>query len=320
MTVPGAGASSRPSLLVMGVPIFVVLMAATLGGILLSINPVQAIHSAMFGSLDIFPLLAVPLFIYAGDIMSRGGIARRLIELILSIGRRRPRLARARHHRRLRGVRRDVGIERRLRRGDRQADHSVAEEERLRRHVLGQPGHRDRRHRRDHPAVDPDDHLRHRRAAVGAATVPRRLRAGHPDRHCARGLCLLLRAAQRTSRSRARPDWPQRSGTSLKDSIWSMFAPVVIFGGIYGGLFTPTEAAGVACIYAIVVSMFIYREMTWRELWAITVESATAERAGPHHRLGRRRVRLADHHQRLSRASSSRSSKACSCRPGCCCW
>ena len=122
-------------LLLMGVPIFVVLMAATLGGILLSINPVQAIHSAMFGSLDIFPLLAVPLFIYAGDIMARGGIARRLIELILSLVGARARLARHRHHRRLRGVQRDVGIERRLRRGDRQAHDPVAEEERLRRHA-----------------------------------------------------------------------------------------------------------------------------------------------------------------------------------------
>jgi C4-dicarboxylate transporter DctM subunit len=60
----------------------------------------------------------------------------------------------------------------------------------------------------------------------------------------------------------------------LKDSIWSLLAPVVILGGIYGGLFTPTEAAGVACIYAIVISMFVYREITWRELWEITVESS----------------------------------------------
>ena len=62
--------------------------------------------------------------------------------------------------------------------------------------------------------------------------------------------------------------------THLKDSIWSLLAPVVILGGIYGGLFTPTEAAGVACIYAIVVSMFIYRELTWQQLWVITVDSA----------------------------------------------
>src|SRR5262245_27591621 len=47
----------------------------------------------------------------------------------------------------------------------------------------------------------------------------------------------------------------------LKDSIWSLLAPIVILGGIYGGLFTPTEAAGVACIYAIVISMFVYREL-----------------------------------------------------------
>src|SRR5262245_10113767 len=72
-------------LLLLGAPIFAVLLAAALGGIVLGNNPVHALHSAMFGSLDVFPLLAVPLFIYAGDIMSRGGMARRLIELILSI-------------------------------------------------------------------------------------------------------------------------------------------------------------------------------------------------------------------------------------------
>ena len=64
-------------LLLMGVPIFVALLAAALGGIVLSGNPIHALHSAIFGNLDIFPLLEVPLFIYAGDIMSRGGIARR---------------------------------------------------------------------------------------------------------------------------------------------------------------------------------------------------------------------------------------------------
>ena len=165
----------RPLLLVMGVPIFLVLMAATLGGILLSVNPVQAIHSAMFGSLDIFPLLAVPLFIYAGDIMARGGIARRLIELILS------RSARVRGSLGLAtiaacevfGVMSGSSVACVAAIG--KTDHSVAEEERLRRPLLGQSGHRDRRDRRDHPAVDPDDHLRHRRAAVGAAAVSRRI-------------------------------------------------------------------------------------------------------------------------------------------------
>ena len=68
-------------LLVIGVPIFIVLLTAAVIGVWMTGNPIQAVHSAMFGSLDIFPLLAVPLFIYAGDIMSRGGMARRLIEM-----------------------------------------------------------------------------------------------------------------------------------------------------------------------------------------------------------------------------------------------
>ena len=42
-------------------------------------------HVALFGGLDNFPLLAVPLFIFAGEVMGRGGIARRLVEWVLSI-------------------------------------------------------------------------------------------------------------------------------------------------------------------------------------------------------------------------------------------
>ena len=57
-------------------------------------------------------------------------------------------------------------------------------------------------------------------------------------------------------------------------AIWALFAPVVILGGIYGGIFTPTEAAGVACIYAIMVAIFIYSEMTWTELWQTAIDSA----------------------------------------------
>ena len=71
-----------------------------------------------------------------------------------------------------------------------------------------------------------------------------------------------------------RPSWATIRQSS-KGAIWAALAPLVIFGGIYGGLFTPTEAAGIACIYAIFVSMFIYREMTWPDLWRITLDSAT---------------------------------------------
>jgi C4-dicarboxylate transporter DctM subunit len=47
---------------------------------------------------------------------------------------------------------------------------------------------------------------------------------------------------------------------------------VVILGGIYGGVFTPTEAAGIACIYAALVSVLVYRALSWTELWRITLD------------------------------------------------
>jgi C4-dicarboxylate transporter DctM subunit len=63
---------------------------------------------------------------------------------------------------------------------------------------------------------------------------------------------------------------------TTREAIWALFAPVVILGGIYGGIFTPTEAAGIACVYAIVVAVFIHREMTWSGLWQTAADSAKA--------------------------------------------
>ncbi len=54
---------------------------------------------------------------------------------------------------------------------------------------------------------------------------------------------------------------------STRDGIWSLGAIVVIIGGIYSGVFSPTEAAGVASVYAIVVSYFIYREVTLADIF-----------------------------------------------------
>jgi len=48
---------------------------------------------------------------------------------------------------------------------------------------------------------------------------------------------------------------------TLKDAFWALMTPVIIIGGIYGGIFTPTEAAAVAAVYGIVVGLFIYREL-----------------------------------------------------------
>ncbi|WP_029918175.1 TRAP transporter large permease [Pelobacter seleniigenes] len=49
--------------------------------------------------------------------------------------------------------------------------------------------------------------------------------------------------------------------TTFKESFWALMTPVIIIGGIYGGIFTPTEAAAVAAVYGIFVGLFIYKEL-----------------------------------------------------------
>ncbi|MGB3683894.1 MAG: TRAP transporter large permease subunit [Rubrobacteraceae bacterium] len=63
-------------------------------------------------------------------------------------------------------------------------------------------------------------------------------------------------------------------GVALKDSSWALGLPVVIVGGIYGGVFTPTEAAAVAAVYAIGVEVFVYRQVTPRKLFDISISSS----------------------------------------------
>ena len=53
--------------------------------------------------------------------------------------------------------------------------------------------------------------------------------------------------------------------TSFKDSFFALLTPVIIIGGIYGGIFTPTEAAAVAAVYGIFVGLFIYKELKLRD-------------------------------------------------------
>lgn len=56
----------------------------------------------------------------------------------------------------------------------------------------------------------------------------------------------------------------------------SLSLPVIIIGGIYGGIFTPTEAAVVACVAGLIIGMFIHREMTWRDFPKVFSDAAKA--------------------------------------------
>jgi tripartite ATP-independent transporter DctM subunit len=63
--------------------------------------------------------------------------------------------------------------------------------------------------------------------------------------------------------------WP-----SLKDAGWGLLAPVIILGGMRSGAFTPTEAAVVAVAYGLVIGLVIYRSMTWKQVWDLLAEAA----------------------------------------------
>ena len=54
-------------------------------------------------------------------------------------------------------------------------------------------------------------------------------------------------------------------GKSFIDSFWAILSPVIILGGIYGGFFTPTEAAAVSCVYTFIIGTFVYKEIHWKE-------------------------------------------------------
>jgi C4-dicarboxylate transporter DctM subunit len=64
-------------------------------------------------------------------------------------------------------------------------------------------------------------------------------------------------------------------GRTFIDAIWALIMPLIILGGIYGGIFTPTEASSVACLYGLIVGVFIYHEIDLKIIKNILYGAAT---------------------------------------------
>ncbi len=60
---------------------------------------------------------------------------------------------------------------------------------------------------------------------------------------------------------------------TFKEAFWALLTPVIIIGGILGGIFTPTEAAAVAVLYALFLGFVVYKELRLKDLWGILIES-----------------------------------------------
>jgi len=260
------------ALLALGMPIFLVLIGATVAGVLLRGDvPLQAIHTAMFGGLDSFALLAVPLFILAGDLMAQGGIARRLIELALSIvGGVRGSLALA-----------TIASASVFGAMSGSSVACVAAIGKLTLPALEQKGYG-----RTYgvslitatgviDVIIPPSIPMIIYAIAAQVSVTKLFLAGIvPGIIIA--LCLAVYVMVKAHVQMIPLGEPARWAniwSTFKEAVWALMAPVVILGGIYGGIFTPTEAAGIACIYAVVISVFVYKELDWAGVWKILLES-----------------------------------------------
>lgn len=260
-------------LVCIGIPIFIALIAAaSIGIVVLGIGSMVPVHSSLFGGLDIFPLLAVPMFIFAGEIMGRGGIARRLVEWVLSVvGGIRGSLALA-----------TVVSSEMFGSMSGSSLGTIAAIGRLLMPELT---------RRGYTAVFAGSLITSCGAIatiippsiviiiygiVAEQSVPKLFLAGIVPAILIGvmvSIYILIYARVKVIPLTDRIRW-KNVLLATREAIWALLAPIVILGGIYGGIFTPTEAGGVACVYSIIVVHFIYREMSWADLWRSAMNSA----------------------------------------------
>ena len=244
-----------------GMPIAFALGAAALVGLwLLEGAPLRIVASRTFGAIDNFSLLAIPFFILAGELMETGGISHRLVTLArVLVGHVRGGLGNVV----LVAMLFFSGIS-----GSTNADAAAVGSVML-------------------PAMKREGYnAGHAGAIVAAAagmgilvppcltmvvygsitntSIATLFAAGFlPALVMTAALMLHLRfdALRLGVKSEPRVPWRER-GKAFLAAFWALLLPVIIFGGILGGVFTPTEAAVVAVVYAIIIGMMVYREIT----------------------------------------------------------
>ena len=92
------------------------------------------------------------------------------------------------------------------------------------------------------------------------------------------GVALVIVVMLEARKNNIQPTQKKASGKerwdAFKDAFWGFLMPVIILGGIYGSIFTPTEAAAVSVVYGLFVGIFIYKDIKIKDLWELMVDSA----------------------------------------------
>ena len=241
-------------LLLIGVPIaFSLGIAALMTVVGAGTLPVSYIASVAFTSIDNFPIMAIPFFIAAGVFMGAGGLSRRLLSLAdelvggLAGGMALASIATCMFFAAISGS----------------GPATVAAIGTL---TIGAIG-----------VMIPPSNPFVVYGVAGQASVGKLFLAGITP-GILTGLALMATAYVIARKNGWRGEARLRSlktvGRAVWEAKWALLVPVIVLGGIYGGLMTPTEAAAIAAMYGLLVGLFVYRELSLASLWKCCVESA----------------------------------------------
>lgn len=261
------------ALLVLGVPVAFAIGAAGLAGLLWSGDfPLIIIMQQVHQSVDSFVLLAIPLFVFAGMLMETGGIAVRLVRLAQAlVGWIRGGLAMA------------VVIAEYIFSGV--SGSTIADVSAIGATVIPpmtRAGYRPGQAVSIVAAASamgilvPPCILMIVLGSIANVSVAALFIAGFIPA-VVLGAAIMAYIYWEARRAGIAPPQPQSGreiGHALKDALIPLGLPAIIFGGILGGVVTPTEAAALAVLYAFVVGVFVYREIKWRDLPGIMTRSA----------------------------------------------
>ena len=248
-----------------GVPIPIAVAIGTIVGYFVIDIPFVALAQAMYTGVESFPLLTVPLFVFAGSLMERGGLALRIVSIAQSmIGNYTGSLglvavlgctffaALSGSGPATTAAIGAVMIPAMIReRYDPAFGGAIAASG----GALG--------------SLIPPSNLMIIFGIVSDNSIPRLFLAGILPGIVASALLMFCTwiIAKRRGYGGAQDEFAwRRVGAATWDGKWAIGAPVLILGGIYSGAFTPTEAASVAVVYAFLVGFFIHRELTLKDV------------------------------------------------------
>jgi C4-dicarboxylate transporter DctM subunit len=254
-------------LMLMGVPIVFSIGLASVAGLLAlgSGVPWVLVPSSMLNGMDSFPLMAVPFFILAGELMSKGGIADRLVAFANAlVGHIRGGLGHA-----------TVVSNTMLAMDTGSALAQVAAIGRIMVPAMERHGYQ-----RDYatalvcsasllgPIIPPSITMVIYAVTAGASIGAMFLAGIIPGLLWAAGLMIYvyLRARRRNEKPAHEFSWGMvlRTGRS---AVLPLLMPIIILGGIFAGIMTPTESAAVAVLYALIIGIFAYRQLSPRVIY-----------------------------------------------------